>query len=192
MKKSKLLLISLLYLITNTLYAQEVIRNFGFEQIDSKGNMIGWELWNPNKQYAMHLDTTIAHSGKCSFVLETPSNTPNRGSAAATMHLIVPNIKSKNMVKVKAYIKANNLQDGFVAIGIQLHGKNGVVTEQNSTLQSSLGTTDWTEHKLEVLSNKDVESIKIALNMSGSGKAWFDDFEIRLDDVPMDSRMILP
>ncbi len=62
----------------------------------------------------------------------------------------------------------------------------------NSDGQSKLGTNNWKQQVAELRITPDVQYIAFGAQMTGKGKAWFDDFEIMLDDVPLGNTLIQP
>lgn len=190
--KKVLLLIVMACFYAGIVHGQKVVRNFGFEDIDSKGNILSWEPGNTKSNFVIKIDTTVARSGKRSFFIEAADTTKDRGAAGAGTSVFASNMGTKRIVRISAYIKTENLQDGMASIGLQLNGDNGSIRELNSNGQSPAGTANWKQHIIELRITPDVKNIRVGFSMTGKGKAWFDDFEVSFDDIPLGNSMTLP
>jgi AraC family transcriptional regulator len=190
--KKYFLMIAVAWACTGNLKAQQVARNLGFENVDASGNVLSWEIGNTKKKYIVRLDTAVAHSGKCSFVIEMGDDIADRGFAGASTLIMGSNIGSKRILRISAFIKTENLTDGIVGIGMQLNGANGPLKEINSNAQSKPGTENWKKHIIELPITTDVQFVRVGLQMTGKGKVWFDDFNITFDDVPIGNGISIP
>ncbi len=190
--KHFLLILILACLFAGSSKAQLVMRNLGFEYVNTKGYASSWDSNSDKGKYMMTLDTTVAHTGKCSYYLASTKDSTDRGNAVVTSVIIGPNLSSKHVIRISAYVKTENLSDGSVVIGLQLNGVNGALKSAGSNGQAKGGTENWKKHIVEVPITLDVQSVVFGAHMTGKGKVWLDDFEITLDDVPLKNTLIQP
>ncbi|MCC8427014.1 hypothetical protein [Mucilaginibacter sp. UR6-11] len=169
-------------------HGQLIVRNFGFEQYDSKGNVISWDPINTRQQYSLNTDTTVAHTGKRAYSVEAKSDTvKDRGVGGAGTMYLSSAFKLRRTVKVSAFIKTENLREGAAGILIMLNGEKGPIFQADTHDKSPSGTTDWSKYELELPLTADVKSVSFAFIMTGKGKAWFDDFQVLIDDKIVDN-----
>ncbi|MCH5718564.1 hypothetical protein [Niabella hibiscisoli] len=60
------------------------------------------------------------------------------------------------------------------------------MADKNSDAQAVTGTRDWIKHTIELPLSEEVLSIGFGCKMTGNAKAWFDDFEVRIDGVVLE------
>jgi len=184
------MLIQLLYVAAD---GQHIMRNVGFEHLDAKGNLISWDPANSKNKYVLSLDTGVAHTGKCSFFIGSSSDTASdRGMGAITSIVKGYNLETNRVVRISAYIKTYDLKNGTAGILVQLATDKGSMGDYNSNDQSQSGTSDWTKHTVYVRLQPGVQYIAYGFLMTGTGKAWVDDFEIFFDDAPVGESIYLP
>ena len=106
--------------------------------------------------------------------------------------MVSPNISAKRILRITAYVKTENLSDGVASIGMQLNGAKGALQVTNSNAQSKPGTENWKMHVIELRLTPEVKTVVFGTQMTGKGKAWFDDFEITFDDVPLGNTVLIP
>ncbi|MBO9618913.1 MAG: hypothetical protein J7539_07750 [Niabella sp.] len=164
---------------------QQFIRNLGFEDFDAFGRTIGWEGQDQKKKYNLKIDS-IAHTGKYATLISSKPDAGAEKDTALFGSLIMNNVlKGKNTIRITAWIKTENLSDGSASLWIKLNGMRETIAEKNSDSQSTKGNSGWTKHTLEMPLTFNVQSIYFGCRMTGRGKAWFDDFEIFVDDAPV-------
>ncbi len=94
-------------------------------------------------------------------------------------------LKGKKKLTISAYIKTEGVSEGVASIWMQLNGAGRMVSDKNSDDQGGKGTADWTRYTIELPLTDEVVSAAFGCKMNGNGKAWFDDFEVLIDDVPL-------
>lgn len=162
--------------------SQKVIRNLDFEDLDVVGRLVSWEIRNPNNTFQIEIDTTHSYSGKVSILFQSQiTDSTKRGAANAFSLIKAPNLNQKSSIKVTGFIKTENMEDGTAFIGLQLNGAKGILKEVNTELNNLRGTNSWREYSIESIINSDVQSISFGMQVTGKGKAWFDDFNVIID-----------
>lgn len=172
-----------LILFSLNVNSQEIVRNLGFEQIGPNGQILVWEAGNTKQQFQINLDTTVFHSGKVSFSVESiPNAATDLGVAGAQSIIFSPIFRSKRKVKVSAYIKTENVTDGVAGLALRLNGQNNIVAQADTGNDSKKGTNDWSLIEIELPLTPEVVSVGFAIQVAGKGKVWFDDVQISVDD----------
>jgi hypothetical protein len=179
---TRLLAVSLLILSGLYAHSQEIVRNLGFEQIDPRGQLLSWTAGNTKEAYLISLDTSVSRSGNVSLSVASLSDViADRGVGGAENIIFAPGLHTKGSVKVSAYVKTKGMTDGFAAIAMRLNGDDAPIAQINSGSKSKTGDNDWSLVEIELPLVPAVKSLSFALQVSGRGQAWFDDFEISVN-----------
>lgn len=64
---------------------------------------------------------------------------------------------------------------------MQLNGNQKIILDKNCDAESPQGTTDWKQYSIELPLTEDTNSVAFGCKMTGTGAAWYDDFEVLLD-----------
>lgn len=179
-------LVSGLFLTTTT-FSQIVVRNFSFEHFDPLYRSVGWAPQNTKGQYIIALDTVAAaRSGKHAVIITPKPRAESVRGTALWNTVLAPNLlKGKKKLAISAYIKTEGVSEGVASIWMQLNGNGRIVADKNSDDPGGKGTTDWTRYTIELPLTDEVVSVSFGCKMNGTGKAWYDDFEVLIDDVPL-------
>lgn len=166
-------------------FSQNIIRNYGFEDFDAMGRLIGWIPQNNKDGYTIG-PTRDAHTGGVSILIASKAITIPEGSVGLCNSVLTKSILTgKKKVIINAYIKTENLSNGIASIWMQLNGSKGIIADKNCDDKSPKGNSDWLKYSIELPITDDVQSIGFGCKMTGFGKAWFDDFEVLIDDIPL-------
>ncbi|MCF3108856.1 hypothetical protein LL912_08710 [Niabella sp. CC-SYL272] len=165
--------------------AQKIIRNYGFEWFDVGGKLISWLPQNTKGQYLI-LPSLTGHSGFGSVLITPKPEAPaERGSGLCNTHLAQNMVSGKKTIRVTGFIKTEGLANGVASIWMQLNGIGAIIADKNSDAQSAQGNSDWKKYSIELPISGNVQSVVFGCKMTGTGKAWFDDFEVFIDDAPV-------
>jgi hypothetical protein len=148
--------------------------NLNFEIVDN-GIPKGWLIPPATmSEFYASLDSINVTSGKYSIALETFVK-----DSVVLIGYIMPNLFSGEKLTLTASIKTENVTDGNAGLYIWLPPH---IREIDSVGVS--GTTDWKRYELTVDINQvQFQNIIIGGILYGSGKAWFDDFNVFVDGV---------
>lgn len=172
----------LLVIVALTARSQQVIRNLGFEQVGPRGQILSWDTGDTKKQYIIKLDTAVFHKGRTSISIESlPNWISENGVAGAESIIFTTAFRLKRTVKISAFIKTETMTDGVAGIAMRISGKEKVLAFTDSGKDSKTGTNDWSLCEIELPLTSDVLSVGFALQVTGKGKAWFDDVKITID-----------
>ena len=132
----------------------------------------GWIPWGG---FALSRDSTESHSGTYSGLVSN-ENATGFGSIAFPFDAI----DGTGMIKLTGWIKAEGVQGGNVGLILRVDGDNGAEAFDNMLDQGINGTFDWTQYSIELIYPPGAKRIFIGGIMNGTGKAWFDDFEVTI------------
>ncbi len=136
--------------------------------------------WNNNKYYAngylFSLDSLIKVNGRYSVSLEY--NTGEVGFS--TWSFTIPNSYKENKITLSGYIKTENVQYGYAGLWMRIDPN---VALENMSANGVKGTTGWEKYSITLaLRPEATEKIVIGGILKGKGKAWFDNFSLKIDD----------
>jgi len=84
-------------------------------------------------------------------------------------------------VELKAYMKMEDVKDGFIGLMLRIDGDSGILEFDNMMDKNIQGTSDWTQYTITLPYPKDAKSIMIGPILSGTGKLWVDNIELLID-----------
>jgi hypothetical protein len=101
-------------------------------------------------------------------------------------------------VRLSAWIKTDNVQDGYAGIWWRVDGaEKKVLAFDNSSarvtgpgepstndMRGATGTTEWTRYTFELPVAQEATNINFGLLFTGTGTAWFDGITVELDGLP--------
>jgi len=174
MKKISVLIIVCFLAIT--LFGQtneKVSRNLDFEIIENS-KAVGWKDFGKG-DYIIKIDTSISQNGKNSGSIEFKEGTPNFKAWAYT----IPAIYQGKKVKLTAYIKTENVSDGYAGLWMRIDPSLGF---DNMNNRGIIGTTDWKKYEIELdLNPSKAKQIVVGGLLVGKGKMWVDNLEVTID-----------
>jgi C-terminal processing protease CtpA/Prc len=148
--------------------------NLSFEEYEvSKILPDDWFQWG---SYDLGMDTE-AHSGKYAAMITSPEN----GTAFGSIAYKIPANYKGSSIRLEGYMKLENVKDGFGGLLLRIDGNGASLAFDNMQTQNINGTKDWAKYSVELPYPEGAELIFVAGIMTGSGKAWFDDFTLTID-----------
>lgn len=154
--------------------------NLGFEDLNN-GKPLGWHVLG-SPDYLSYIDSKNSINGDNSAVLE--SNGISAQNVKAWIQMLPENYKGEK-IKLKGFIKTENIKNGYAGLMIRLDpGVNVNIMDKEGVT----GTNAWKEYEISLpLNNPKVKSIAIGGVLVGEGKAWFDHFQVFIDDVALEN-----
>jgi len=189
MLKKPALLLALVF--TCSLLRAQVKFNGNFEQLDDKGNPLGWDLtFDHRNTYDIHLDSTIKRQGKYSISISPGKSKDGYG---AINFPINHTFHGKTLMLIGS-IKTENVTDGWAGIWLRVDGDDKKVLQfDNMQKQALTGTNDWKEYVVRVPYNEDEAlTVNAGALLAGKGKMWVDSLRLYLDDQPIEQAVIMP
>lgn len=171
---------TLLIALSLNLPAQNVIRNFSFENVDCNNQPIGWrpQVTRPNA-YLIKLNPGGGHEGNCAVSIASNSTYTGEKAVALFNTMIWGNgLAEKDSIKVSAYIKTRNVEEGVASIWMQLNGNGKIIRDINIDKTGISGNTDWTRVEIALPLSPDVISVSLGCKVTGTGEALFDAFRV--------------
>jgi C-terminal processing protease CtpA/Prc len=178
------LLILFLALFSINLNAQKLSAssfNLDFEKNTTEGNLPDqWIKWGM-KDFVIQRDTNNVIDGKYSTVIYPQSNAKEE-SFGSVAHRLPANFKGKE-IRLEGYMKTENVVNGFAGLVMRIDGEDNQPLEFNNMQNENIkGSNDWKRYTITLPFHEDAKSIYVAGILTGGGKAWFDKFEVYIDN----------
>ncbi len=185
MKKNQLYLIFFL-LIVSTYYSQPEI-NGNVESKNKNGSLKYWDLLYKEGQaygYITSIDSTSAQEGKYALLIQQDSKAKERNFGACAL-TILSRFEGKN-ITLKGYVKTENVKNGWAGLWVRINRDKIMLEFNNMQQEPILGTNDWTEYSITLPFHSEENKILVGGLLVGEGRAWFDNFRVYIDDVPIE------
>lgn len=168
--------ISLLTLYSTSLSAKDNF-NLDFEEVE-EGAPKRWHKFDEKNSYRLVIDSTNAVSGKNSIAIEHSGEKPWAGGWRYT----IPAKYKGKKITLKGFIKTTDVTDGWAGLWISVKPK---ISYNNMKSYGVTGTTEWKLYEVDATLGEEASSIDFGGWLVGKGKAWFDKFELLIDDKPI-------
>lgn len=156
--------------------------NLGFENVKTGEKMPeGWGVAGAG--YTLRIDDAVKKSGNNSLLLEAPAEKKEGDVGIATISF--PAGYEGKEIELSGYIKLENVTDGFAGLWLRIDGENGVLQFDNMMSRNIKGTADWTKYTIRLPLPADGERILMGALLTGKGKMWADDLEIKIDGLEL-------
>lgn len=129
--------------------------------------------------YDIQLDSMIKASGKYSLMMERSEKT-EQSFGTCIGNFPVGKVSGKNIV-FKGKIKTEAVADGYAGLWWRVDGSAGFLGFDNMGDRGLTGTQDWTDARIEMEVDAAAVNINFGAILTGTGKAWFDAFEVWID-----------
>ncbi len=164
--------------------------NLDFEQTHDIDELPeNWNKWG-SSDYLLNVDSSIAYSGKNSISISSSPNVSKK-SFGIIVYQLQANYSAQN-ITLTGFMKTKNVQEGFTGIFMRIDGIEKMIAFDNMQNQNIHGTNDWKQYKITFPFSKEAKKIFVGGLLTGTGKAWFDKFEILLDDRDITQVVIEP
>ncbi|MCK0125303.1 erythromycin esterase family protein [Gelidibacter sp. F2691] len=189
MKKINILL---LLLISNLVFSQKTypdrcdpifnsnLFSFEGEELENSDSNLSFYA---DEDYQMNFDLSESVDGKRSVHIR--GTNPN-ATTYATLSIKVPiRIKKKSTIDLSVWVKTDSIHGENSGTMLRLMSYNNSEYSNPSVFEFSTsilkGTEDWTEISLSTILKEDVNSIILSGLMQGKGRAWFDNFKLKIN-----------
>ncbi|MUP46190.1 peptidase S41 [Gramella sp. BOM4] len=164
----------LFILFSSLNYAQTPKYNLDFDQAEKNEELPdGWFIWG---DYPIQKDSLNAYSGKYAAKISSGENASTFGSIA---YRIPARYKGKSL-NLEGYIKTENVE-GFAGLLIRVDGSAGSLAFDNMESQQLKATNDWEKYEVTVRFPENAKTIIVGGILSGTGTAWFDNFQLKVN-----------
>lgn len=169
-------LIFLFLLFHSQLFSQEKQNfNFGFEENKTNSELSdGWFKWG---NYDLSVDSD-SHSGKYSGKITSKEPV----SFGSIVYRIPANYSGKK-IRVEGFMKTKDVKGSHAGLLLRVDTEETSVVFDNMKAQAIIGTNDWKKYSIELdYPEEEAKMIYVAGILVGSGEAWFDDFQVFIDN----------
>ncbi len=156
----------------------DLARIFTFETDHPGGVPRGWGGGPPDTVVA---DGEVVHSGRWSGRLERTAASPGPFSS---LTLSLPMEFAGRNVEWRGYLRTEDV-NGMAALWLRQDGESGRVAFDNMAGRQLKGTSGWTQYSVTLPVHPDGRTLVFGVLLSGTGKAWADDFELLVDGKPI-------
>jgi hypothetical protein len=164
---------------------EDIIRfNFGFEEM-VQGWPSGWWWLNGDSRNNTHVEPSVVHSGRYSMNMRHHNDVRTERSA---LFFELPDKSDGREITVSAYIKTEDVTDGYVGLFVSFNPWGEVISSENRIT----GTTDWTRYETTVPLNPDRIQVFVGSIFTGKGQMWMDDFVVTIDGREIYERRLVP
>jgi erythromycin esterase len=165
---------------------QNLAYNKGFELTQPQDKL--WAFVTDMKKCNMRFASQQKRSGKYSLEISSADDkcTADRDAPVFVMDIPGAFAKGKKQIKVEGWVKteANTSRAGIFVM--QFNGKSLISSPFTAaTADSTKSSKEWQRVSVTVQVVENTESIFFGGLLNGAGKAWFDDFTLYQDGVPV-------
>lgn len=159
--------------------------NLDFEKVAPKNKPAYW--WAIGDGYNATSDSVVFFKGKRSAKLIcTMKTVTKKDFGRYTIELPLNIFIGKSTMIFSGWIQTSNVS-GIAKIGCWLFDKNMKIIENIETNKDSVSaTTEWKKVSIQVKLTEKTKYLYIDATLSGTGIAWFDNFEIFIDGEKVD------
>lgn len=186
---NKTIIIAMFFVVSYSCFSQgsrklpeNIILNYSFEYSDVFARPISWIPQNTERQYI--IDTFKDPISKTISLKITPKPNAAEKRGVGLCNTVISKflLQGRKKITIKAQIKTEDLTNGIVSIWMQLNGNMKIISDKNSDAESPKGNSDWKQYSIELPLTEDTNSVSFGCKMTGTGIAWFDNFEVLLDN----------
>lgn len=188
------ILLTILLLISNSILSQD---NQSVCQPMFNSNLFSFEgeeledsdphlVFQNDKNYQINFDSSEFMHGKRSVCIKGFNQTT---TTHAKVSIYIPiKIKKESKIELSVWVKTDSIHGKNSGTILQLLGygnnRNATPTLFTFSDQGILkGSRDWTKMSLSTILKEDEHLISLNVLMQGKGKAWFDNFELKINGV---------
>lgn len=147
---------------------------------------IGWQLLQDSAQtnaYRITLDSNNIKEGKYSLKIENINGEYKFGTAE---YLIRQRFQGKKLT-LKGFIKTEGITSGFANLWMRLESHTSTLGFADLHELNIKENSGWKQFSIELpYDDNNADDIIVGADLFGNGKAWFDNLEVYVDDVPIE------
>ncbi len=163
--------------------------NLDFEYVNYRDQPAQWNL--PDSYYygyAAARDRNCRKHGGSSLRLEQIDTT--KYAWARFTQELPDSLVAGCEVELSGWLRTEGVSDGFADLYVVINEEENYNLYPLDTLNRGIrGTTEWRHLTLRRQVPDSAASIRIGGILKGPGRAWFDDFEVRIDGMPLGDPM---
>ena len=185
MKKNQLYLLLLLSIVSTAFSQHEI--NGDVERKNENGRLKYWDLlYKEGKSYGYitSVDSLTVQEGKYALLIREDTRAADKSFGACAL-TILSRFEGKK-ITLKAYVKTENVKNGWAGLWVRINQDKEMLEFNNMQETPILGTNDWKEYSITLPFHLEENKILVGGLLVGEGKAWFDNFRVFIDDVPIE------
>lgn len=160
----------------------ELQRALAFEHPD--GALANWHNYPDGTVFA---DKAVVHAGKSAARVERSADSPEQFTALTYMLPVAfddERIGGERLI-LRGWLRTETVE-GTAALWLREDGSNGPIEFDDMTDRAVSGSSEWTQFTIELPLDEDATNIAFGAVLIGTGKLWVDDFELLVDDAPIE------
>lgn len=161
--------------------------NLDFEDLDSYKRPIGWSIVTREDDAGatITVDSLIRHHGEKSICIRN-AQPSERGTVYFRK---IPSLIQGTKLRLSGFVKSENITGGKGGLFVRVEDESGnLVNNSNMNLTAIAGNNDWKAISVDVDYNpKLAYKVSFGAILTGGGKLWVDDLELKMDDEPYHS-----
>ena len=158
--------------------------NLSFDKTDTDGKITGCNYFWGKDSYYTYKDDSVKIDGPNSIRIQNLTGETDGKFAPVTFSL--PANFNAKQITLKGYIKTENVDNGYAGLWLRSDAGDNVFDFGNLGEDAPTGSTNWSSYSVIIKMDKSVTKIAFGGLLAGSGKAWFDKFELYADELPVD------
>jgi hypothetical protein len=160
--------------------------NFGFEKIDQSSKPMSWKINDDLSSvgYEINVDSQTKYDGKYSLSICKMDN--ECLNTFGIFSYTLPIQFGGKAIKLQGYIKTLNVSNGYASLFMKTMDCYGNIRYkyiQNEKKSGIIGTNSWKKYIIEIPFDSNSSSVTFGAVLNGSGKAWFDNLQVYIDDI---------
>lgn len=156
--------------------------NLDFERLENNSSLPDDCTEWKNNYFNVQSVENMVYSGKKSILMKRIDNSVvTQNDFGAFSISFLGNYKGDS-IKLEGYLKTENITNGFAGLFMRLDGENRGLQFDNMNESNINGTRSWKRYSITLPNNKKVKKITIGGLLTGTGKVWFDNFNITIDN----------
>jgi serine/threonine-protein kinase len=126
------------------------------------------------------VDDAVRHGGACSCRIESRNSHPS--SFAMMSQTIRADDYRGERVRLTGHLKTERLE-GMATLWMRIDGADGLLGIDKTVEETVRGTSDWQQPHIVLDVPPSSKTIRFAVLVEGTGKAWIDDLKLEIVDL---------
>lgn len=174
LKTENILIVAFIFLSFNcNAQIEDSLFNFGFEtQSENHDLPNGWFKWG---DYSLSIDTVCKTGHKSGKITSLQNGT------FGCIAISIPAYYEGGKIELEGFIKTENVKNGFAGLLLRIDGYGDILAFDNMHKMNVSGTNDWEKYSIKLDYPVNADKIIVGGILTGSGQAWFDEFNLFID-----------
>jgi len=139
--------------------------------------------WGGGPPETLHFDGEVVHTGRGAARIERDAGSQGEFSSLTRG---LPLDFSGKLIELRGYLRTEDVE-GLAGFWLRQDGPAGVLRFTSMLVEGRglRGSTDWAQYSVQLPVDEAARSLVFGFLLSGSGKVWADDLELRVDGKPL-------